>query len=269
MGKKIWQITVGVLLNVPTVLTVFFAVFVVLKNQQTPYDTSALLGWVIGLIALLASALFLEKITNLRAIEKNVRETNNFLKLQEGTPSLDSILKNRQQLKPLEERLKHTKEVMITGGSLFRLTSEYLGFFEEKAKEGCSFKFLLLNPNCTAAKLLALNIVYEVDSFDAYKKNINNSLIALHGLKEKYPDLIQIKTTDFIPSFSLFICDPEKIEGSIMVELYTCDVSTRNRPHMILLKNRESGWFRFFNNQFKVIWDNESNKEITRKHKAL
>jgi hypothetical protein len=248
---------------IPTILTIVFGIYITLKNQQKAYDTSTLLGWIITLIGLLATSLLIERVITIRKIEKSVNETNNFLKLRDGLPSLDSILKNRQQLLPLEERLKYSKDIRITGGSLFRLSSEYIGFFEEKVKEGCRFKFLLLNPDCSAAKLIAENIVYEVDSYEVYKNNINNAIANLKALKTKFPEKIHIKITDFIPSYSLFICDPDNDQGNIMVELYTPAVTTRQRPHLILLKGREPGWFKFFCGQFESIWNNSSNIEIT------
>jgi len=262
MIKKILLFIYVSLPHIPTILTIVLGAYVVLKNQQKAYDTSALLGWVITLIGLMATALFTERVISIRKIEKNVVETNSFLKLKEGSPSLDSILRTRKQLPPLEERLKHTKEIRITGGSLFRLSSEYIGFFEDKAKEGCHLKFLLLNPNCTAAKLIAKNIVYEVENYEVYKNNINNALGNLKTLKNKFPEMVQIRISDFIPSYSLFICDPVKQEGNIMVELYTYGVPTRERPHLILLKSREPDWFKFFLKQFDNIWNNQSSKEI-------
>ena len=165
-------------------------------------------------------------------------------------------------LPSLEERLKSAKDIKITGGSLTRLSSEYLGFFEEKAKDGCHFHFLLLDPNCLAAKLIADNVVYEVDNYEAYKSNIKNALGNLTTLKNSFPEKIHIKITDIMPSYSLLICDGDKPTGNMMVELYPFRVPTRQRPHIMLLKNREPDWFGFFNNQFNMIWKNQSNIEI-------
>ena len=257
--KKLSEHILSWLLNIPTILTVCFGASIVYKNQQTPLDVATLLAWVIGLISLMATSMLIERFASLRKIEKNVIETNKFLKLREGLPSLDAIIKCRKDLEPLEDRLKHAKDIRITGGSLFRLSSEYIGFFEEKAKDGCKIKFLVLNPECLAAKLIAENIVYEADSIEVYKSHIKTALKNLKSLQLKFPDQILIKTSECVPSFGLLICDPDKTFGNIMVEFYTLAVPTRQRPHIILQKPREPQWFSFYFDQFNRIWEASGN----------
>ena len=147
-----------------------------------------------------------------------------------------------------------SKEIIITGGSLFRLSSEYVGLFESLLKDGCNIKLLMLNPESNSAKLTAENIVYEIGDFESYKNHINSSLKNFGKLKEKYPENLSIRTSDFLPSFSLFGIDVTKPNGNIMVELYTHDVPTRERPHFNLLQQREPFWFEFFHKQFQKVW---------------
>lgn len=240
---------------IPTFFTVGFAVYVVLLSQTKSIESTKLLEWIITILGLLSTTILIDRFTRLRRIEKHTEETYNFLKDKEGKPSLDDLLINRKQLPPLEQRLKSVKEVMISGGSLFRLTNEYLGLFEEKAKEGCKFKFLLLNPSSEAAKLVATHIVYEIDSYQTYVNYINTALNNLDGLKKKYPTQVEIKIVDFIPSFSLFITDPTKEDGVARVELYTQAVPTRERPQIVLINTREPHWYNFFLSQFNDMWN--------------
>lgn len=262
MIKKFENFFYVILENIPTILTIVIGAFVVLKNQQEAYEISKLLGWIITILALMATSMLIERFGRLQKIEKNVTETNNFLKNQEGKASLDTILVNRKQVHSLELRLKYAKDIRISGASLFRLTTEYLGFLQEKAKEGCKFKFLLLDPNCEAAKLVATHIVYEVNDNQTYINNINTTISNLTLLKKKYPDNIEIKIADFIPSFSIFITDPEKEDGTIRVEIYTQAVPTRERPQLALSNNREPHWFKFFLNQFDEMWRSPYSKDV-------
>jgi hypothetical protein len=260
--KKIGKAFLVIAENAPTLLTVFIGAYVVIKNQQVPYEVSKLLDWTITILCLIASSMLIERFIRLKNIEKNVIEINEFMKLKEGKASLDEILITRKDLQPLEERLKYTKDVKISGASLFRLTTEYMNLFEDKANEGCMFKFLLLNPDCEATKLVATNIVYEINDITMYISNINNTINNLKQLQKKYPKNIEIKTVDFLPAYSLIITDSQKESGVVRLELYTQLIPTRNRPQMVLNKNREPKWCDFFVNQFDIMWNNPNSNTI-------
>jgi len=256
MDKIKLQKLVNYLPQIPTLVTIFGGAWIFFQHQRTPMSIPDLLGWLIGLISLTAISMFVERVVVIRGIEKNVRETNEFLKIREGKASLDGILNTRQSLAPLEERLKHAKEIKITGGSLSRLSAEYMGFFEELAQEGCSLKFLLLHPECHAAEIVAKDIVYETHTAEAYKLAIISATENLKRLMVRFPSLVQIKTTDTFPTCSLFICDGGKLKGSLMVELYPIKVPTRKRLHLSMLKSREPNSFDFYNEQFEIMWSN-------------
>lgn len=260
-SNRFWKIVFRIIENVPALLTITIGAFVVVKNQQEPYETSKLLEWTITILCLIATSMLMERFFSLKDIEKNVKETNDFLKLKEGKASLDEILITRKDLEPLEERLKYTKDVKISGASLFRLINEYINLFEDKAKEGCNFKFIVLDPNCEATKLIAENIVYEISDIKTYINNINSTLNSLEKLKSKFPEKIEIKTVNFLPAYSLVITDSQKETGIVRLELYTQQVPTRNRPQLVLRKNREPNWFKFFTSQFDVMWNNPNDKK--------
>jgi len=261
-NKKFWKTILLITENVPTILTVIIGAYVVIKNQQEPYGVSKLLEWTITILCLIATSMLIERFIRLKNIEKNVVETNEFMKLKEGKASLDEIIITRKDLQPLEERLKYTKNVQISGASLFRLTTEYMNLFEDKANEGCVFKFLLLDPNCEATKLVATNIVYEINDIVMNISNINNTINSLKQLQKKYPENIEIKTVDFLPAYSLIITDSHKESGVVRLELYTQLIPTRNRPQLVFYKSREPKWYDFFVNQFDIMWNNASSKTI-------
>jgi hypothetical protein len=165
------------------------------------------------------------------------------------------IFSDRKALPPLETRLQSAKEISIIGGSLFRLASEYLGYFEEKAQNGCAFKFLLLEPESEAARLVAEYVVYELGDNNTYNNQIKTSLFNLQRLKQRYSDLIEIRTYKFVPPLSLLIVDPKKEHGSIQVELYTHAVPTRDRAEFTLQASHEPYWYNFFLRQFEQMWN--------------
>jgi hypothetical protein len=171
-----------------------------------------------------------------------------------GLASLDSLIQNRKSLPPLEERLGGAKMIMISGGSLFRLATEYLGFFEDMAKGGCAFQFVLVDPDSDAAVFVAKQIVYEVENAKAYTANIRMAVANLCSLKRKFPEQVEIRIVNYVPPFSLVVCDPQKKHGSILLELYTLAVPTRERPHFRIRKQAEPHCFKFFWDQFEQLW---------------
>jgi len=254
MSKNIQKVFLTVLEYIPISLTIFFSVFIAYKAQFTEMSTNSLLGWILGILAGLAVSILVDRFSKLKRIENQTNELTDLLKNKEGKTSIKEVLSTRRMLKPLEDRLQSSKEIIITGGSLFRLSSEYVGLFESLLKDGCNIKLLMLNPESNSAKLTAENIVYEIGDFESYKNHINSSLKNFGKLKEKYPENLSIRTSDFLPSFSLFGIDVTKPNGNIMVELYTHDVPTRERPHFNLLQQREPFWFEFFHKQFQKVW---------------
>ena len=246
----------NILEYLPIVLTMGFGVYLALKVQLETIDDSKLLGWILTILCLLATSILVDRFTNLRRIEKYSEEVNELLKTKKGKVSLETILSTRKTLPPLEERLQSAKEVVITGGSLFRLSSEYLGLFEKLAKDGCKMKFLMLSPETESAKITAENIVYEIQDYSSYKNYIQSSIYGFKKLKEKYPESVEIRLSEYLPSFSIFGIDTTKDNGEIMIELYTHNVPTRERPHFLLQSKREPFWYKFFLNQFESIWGN-------------
>jgi hypothetical protein len=254
MKKRIERIAFIVLDLLPCLLTVGFSAFVVLKNQFSPMGTDKLLEWVLAVLALLGTSLLVERFTRLRRIEKITEQTYELLNNGSKLTSLDSIIQNRKSLSPLEERLADAKRIMISGGSLFRLATEYLGFFEDMAAGGCSFQFILVDPESDSAIVVANQIVYEVKNAEAYSANIRMALKNLESLKQKYPKQVDIRLVNYVPPFSLMVCDPHKKNGSIRVELYTMAVPTRERPHFHIRKNAEPQCFKFFLDQYEQLW---------------
>jgi hypothetical protein len=253
--KKIEKIIVIILENLPAVTTIGFSTYIVVRSQALKMTVDELLLWIISLLGLLATAILIEKLGKLRRIEHYTELTHDYLIKQGATPSLDAIFLDRKSLSPLEKRLQFSKEVIFTGGSLFRISTEYLGFLEQKAQEGCKLKFLLVEPRSETSRLVAQYIVYEISDPATYDEQIKNSLTNLWKLQQTYEKLVEIRVSQCVPPFGLLITDPTKAHGTIQVEIYALAVPTRNRPEFTLLKDRDPYWHTFFLRQFDKVWD--------------
>lgn len=239
----------------PIALTVFAGIFITLLHQFRPLSSEKLLGWILLILSLLATSILIDRFTRLNRIEKSTSDLKSILGDEGGGISVDRVLSTRKELHALESRLSGAKEIFILGGSLFRLTSEYLSFFEEKAKEKCLLRFLVVSPDSQAIKYIAKSIVYEVDDTRKYKNHVRTSLQNLKKLGLAYPEQVRIRLYDVVPSYSVLgSIELNEPESEMMIEFYTYKTPTRDRPHLILNKGRDQHWFSYFKEQFEELW---------------
>ena len=253
--------------SIPLVIAIIAAFYMTTIEDISTKASQDLLSSMIKILGLLATSILFERLLSLREIIQLCKGTNDYLIEKEMKPNLDSIISDRKSLPPLEDRLRSATDIAITGGSLFRLADSYSNFFEQKAKEGCLIKFLMLKPGCEASKLVAEHVVYGTSPSE-YDAQLLSALKKLYRLKQKNRNLVEIKTYECVPPFSLLICDPKKESGSIMVELYTHAVSIRDRPEFFLHALHEPRWYNFFLEQFNQMWEKaipwESSSEVER-----
>ncbi len=243
--------------NIPITLSIFFIFYTLRQDQIAKMSADDLLSSILLILGLLAGSILLERFGTLRVISRLSQETHDNLINKGMNPSLDRIFCDNKSLPSPDNRLQmeKAKDITITGGSLARLANEYLGYFEKKAQSGCTLKFLLLKPKSPASRLVADFVVYEVNDSNTYDAKLLEALDNLYRLKLKYDELIEIRTYECVPPFSLVICDPEQDCGSIMVQLYPYNVPTRDRPQFFLQKMREPVWYKFFLGQFDKMWN--------------
>ena len=249
---KNWQLLIE---NAPLIIAIIVVFYIsIIENiaTKTPQDLLTTMIWILGL---LATSILLERLLSLRKITLLCKETNDYLIERVMKPSIDSIMSDRKSLLPLENRLQSPTDIAITGGSLFQLAHGYFSFFEQKVKDGCHLRFLMLKPGCEASRLVEKYVVYETHDPDEYNDQLLTALKRLYRLKQQNRNLVEIKTYECVPPFSLLICDPKKDSGSIMVELYTHAVSIRDRPEFVLHALREPRWYSFFLEQFNQMWE--------------
>ncbi len=236
--------------------TIVASIYIIVGSQTTSYTEKELLQWIISLLGLIALSLLIERMVKLDRINRKVNQI--WTSIEENPHSLDDIILNRESISKLEERLGSARVVSISGGSLGRLTSEYVHVIEQLAASGTNFRFLLVTPNSVASKMLAEHVVYEIESLDAYEQGITTSMNILSRIQENFPERIKIRTQDFTPPYSLFWVDKGKNRESIYVETYAYSVPTRERPVFHLRGSEEPKLFQFYTDQFEKAWSRSS-----------
>ncbi len=226
------------------------SVYIITRGQLHKYETYELLLWIIGLLGLIAVASVSEKYFKLSKIEKSVEKIQAVV--QRKGSGLDELAFTRKDLNPLEERLSDAKTIVITGGSLYRLSDEYFAFFESKLISGCQIEIIMVEPYSNAANLLCDNVVYETNNYNKYSMKIEESLKQFMRLKEKFSQYISIRLTKNVPPFSLIVIDEKASNASIKVELYSYSVPTRERMQFEVTRD-DAVSFSFFLNQLIAL----------------
>lgn len=252
--EKIKKVLISILSILSEYITLFSTIvastYILITSQYVEYKIDSLILWIISLLGLIAISIAAEKFFKLRKIENCVEEINNSQKNK--TVSIDQLFFSRKNLSPLEERFKNAVNIVITGGSLARLSDEYYGFFEQKLSSGCKLEVVLVDPNSEASKQLCINTVYETTNIDAYRRKIDESINRFKELKQLYPDLVTILLSDQTPPFSMLAKNIGCPDSFVQVELYSYAVPTRERIEFVVNED-DTNTYQFFCNQIKTI----------------
>lgn len=253
----LYSITSILFEHVTLFATILASVYIITRSQLHKYEIYELLLWIIGILGLIAVASVSEKYFKMSKIEKSVEEIQETVEkiqvtVQRKNTGLDGLAFTRRELSPLEERLSDAKTIVITGGSLYRLSDEYFAFFENKLISGCQIEIIMVEPYSNAANLLCDNVVYETKNYNEYSMRIEESLRRFMRLKETFSQHISISLTKNVPPFSLIVADEKELNASIKVELYSYSVPTRERMQFEITRD-DAVSFSFFLNQLIAL----------------
>lgn len=138
-----------------------------------------------------------------------------------------------------------------------------------KLRDGVHFKFLIVDPSCDAAKDAAK---YKLDGPEFLElRSFQNSYNILKDKKDYINYLQQTtpedpicngtleirKTKMFIPTAIMIIEKENAIENTIKVDLYTYETSNPDR-RSIMIQSNDIDNYKFFENQFDLLWNNFS-----------
>ena len=125
-----------------------------------------------------------------------------------------------------------------------------------RSQTGCRLRFLLTDPETSAAQSLGSAVVYECNDVEAYRIQIRSALTGLLGLVSRYPEVCEVKLFSVAPSFSLMVVDREH-SSTILVELYPFKLPARDRPMFLLDRQRDPRLHGVFSSQYEAMWSSE------------
>jgi hypothetical protein len=163
-----------------------------------------------------------------------------------------SLLRGRSELPSFHKRGQSATEIVIVGVSAITATTPHLDFFEQKMKDGCKLRFLLLDHESQASHLF--NLISKVPDVQADIEQTLKSLELLIRMEQTCEGKCEVRLSQVFLAFGLAAFDPDKDTGLMNVEMYAYRRTLGERPHFILTRARDSKWFDFYRGQYEQLW---------------
>jgi hypothetical protein len=261
-GRGVWLLSNGA-----GVITVLGSATVAVLASVVHFSTEELEQIVLLLLALIGTSLVTDRLIEGRKSWQQITSISSRLDTvvsftRNENVSLDDVVITRRQLPSLEERLVGASHIMVSGGSLSRLSNEYRSLFERLAHQGCRLRFIMTNPASPGAEFLSAEISYESRSFDAYRSYMQDAAAGLTDLAQSFPETCEVRTYDAAPPFSLMvIVQPDS--SSVQVELYTLGLPARDRPILLTSSASSPRLCALFTAQFESLWASPLTRPIS------
>lgn len=194
---------------------------------------------IIALLALLAIDALTERLSILDGIEARLQYL-----------SAGQTLRSRSDVPTVDTHAAHATEICFIAISGISLKVRYFGFLENKIKNGCKVKVLLLDPNGVGVQ--ASKLISRVTTAESDIQTALESFKELSKIKSKGKFEVRLSPA-FIP-FTMQAVDLQKPTGSMVVEFHTYKKTLNERPHIFLTALDHPQWFEFYRKQFEQAW---------------
>lgn len=195
---------------------------------------------IIALLALLSVDSLVERIRILEKIEHRL-----------NTVSSNQTLRKRIQMPKPNDQAANASEICVLGVSANYAIPQFRGFYENRIRAGCKVRVILLNPESNSLE------TWKLLSKSSYTKDhIEATLSVLKELmqKAKVKGKCEVRLSDVLYPFSIFAVNLRAETGSMIVEYYSYDVPSDDRPHIQLTALGDAYWFGYYKQQFESAW---------------
>jgi hypothetical protein len=245
MPKRLWRLFTN---NLDTftaiILSLVAGVYGIFGGKQT-----VVLSAIAGTLAVLSYSLIIDRMARSELLKEVQRVSQK--------PSVDALLQDRTSYTPLLQTISNSKHVYFLGPSLinvFRQSFTYL--LDEKLKrQGSTIHVLLLDPESPATAPAAECIAEAIP--ERVYEDIRSTLRYIEWIltQDIRPGIIEARGMSVNPNYSMVLLDPDEPNGKIIIEIIGYKTIIDERPHIELIKSRDSKWYNFFYSQYRKLWD--------------
>lgn len=237
---------------IPVFSSVLAAAYVINRHRIDPFSDTELLAWVLVLIAALGVGEIVQRYLLLFSIDRHVSALSETSETLLAGHVARFFLKDRSAFPPFDVRVKKSKQIWFLGMSLQGLVAYHQGVFVKKARDGASLRVLIMNPESPSCDAKAVGLFSATDPA-TLRNHIAGTINFCQKLKEDFNASIELRLTNFVPTFSLVLIDPDDSDGVIIVEMYPYLVTAHDRVHFELTPG-DGEWYQYFRDQFEGIW---------------
>lgn len=164
-------------------------------------------------------------------------------------------LRDRGDFPDLAVRLASVDELWVLGKSLSAITVDNFRTLSDFVQQGNRIKLALLDPADDELINTAARSLYGIGSSEELIGDIRKTLDIGNQLSEltSDPSRVDIRSLQFMPSFTLTYFMRRGDDSEITIELYPYRVTAPRRPHFSI--RREHRWYDYFVDQILTTWE--------------
>lgn len=247
-----------VLDNIFDFLTIGAAAYVVIRHQFKPYgpnDIAELATWILGILGILSISGVWERHRRLRNIEDIGLQTHDIVtrKFSGEVRAEDFFWKGEKKV--TAQDFAQANDIYVVGMILNRAVRDNLAAFGDRVASGANLKFILLDCEDDALMKVMPFRSYGTKPSEWWRNRIQQTIGHIEDIPntEKPTGSLAIGYLPFFPSFGMWLIDPDKPHGQIVVEIYHHRTADPN-PTFKLRAAEDSYWYAFFRKQFDLLW---------------
>jgi hypothetical protein len=256
--ERAWFLIRRALELAPVLLVIGTAAYVIFESRTSIYPTAILLTVLVALVGLQALSEVIHRYLILSRIAHDFSITAEFVKNTTEGHLGQYFLRERAQFPDFQKRVADAREIWLLGTSLEQIVTTFFEVFLRKVKDGCKFRFLLMDPESTAVPVKSRGL-FSAETPDRLKQDILNACRKISDLQaeQKTRNQVQLRQTSFVPGYAMILVDPTLGRGQVIVELYPYLVTADSRPHFEL-RTSDAKWYPYFCDQFSSIWNSSA-----------
>jgi len=155
----------------------------------------------------------------------------------------------------LDDDLRAATDIRLVGVTLSRTVRDLVGSLDRRLRAGAVLRVVVIDPD-SSAPLQAVARTLGVTSPAFYQPRVASTIdiLAALGSLPGSAGRIEIRLLPYVPTFGMYLVDPQTPDGRIYVELYQ-HRSLKPNPCFNLRADRDGRWYAFFLEQFDILWD--------------
>jgi hypothetical protein len=239
--------------NLEVYLTLVVALALLILDIFEIISTEALAAGTLATLALLAYSTLGSRERMQRLTDVSEATQALFEQVIGGRPKAGDFF--WKQKHSLERGIAQARFIGGVGISLSRTVRDYLAEFENRLEAGASIRLIVIDPASSAPRQARLRSKGGVED-DFFVDLIRTTAARLCILAElgDLPGTLELGLLPYVPSFGLFLIDPDEPHGRIIVEIYQ-HKSLAFNPTFELDAQQDAQWYRFFREQFDLLWE--------------